>query len=38
VAKYLPQGIVKVCEVGEWNGEEQIRGVVNFLQKEGIAG
>jgi len=38
VAKYLPQGVVKVCEIGEWNEEEQMRGVVNFLRKEGIVG
>jgi len=38
VAKYLPQGALKVCEIGEWNEEEQIRGVVNFLRKEGIVG
>ena len=38
VAKYLPQGAIKVCEIGEWNEEEQIQGVVNFLQKEGIVG
>ena len=36
VAKYLPPGIVKVCEIGEWNDEEQIHGVVKFLQKKGI--
>lgn len=36
VAKYLPPGIVKVCEIGEWNDEEQIRGVVKFLKKKGI--
>ena len=36
VAKYLPPGIVKVCEIGEWNDEEQMQGVVSFLQKEGI--
>jgi sugar phosphate isomerase/epimerase len=36
VAKYLPQGTVRVCEIGEWNDEEQMQGVVNFLQKEGI--
>ena len=36
VAKYLPAGIVKVCEIGEWNDEEQIQGVVKFLQKKGI--
>jgi sugar phosphate isomerase/epimerase len=36
VAKYLPPGIVKVCEIGEWNDEEQIQGVVKFLQRKGI--
>jgi hypothetical protein len=36
IAKYLPQGIVKVCEIGEWNDEEQMLGVVKFLQKKGI--
>lgn len=36
VAKYLPSGIVKVCEIGEWNDEEQMQGVVEFLQKKGI--
>jgi sugar phosphate isomerase/epimerase len=36
VAKYLPAGIAKVCEIGEWNDEEQMRGVVKFLQKKGI--
>jgi len=38
VAKYLPRGIVKVCEIGEWNDEEQMQGVVEFLQKKGILG
>ena len=36
VAKYLPTGIVKVCEIGEWNDEEQMQGVIKFLQKKGI--
>ncbi len=36
VAKYLPPGIVKVCEIGEWNDEEQMQGAVKFLQKKGI--
>lgn len=31
LVRYLPPGIVKVCELGEWNDEEQIQGVVNFL-------
>ena len=38
VAKYLPPGIVKVCEIGEWNDEEQMQGVIEFLQKKGIVG
>ena len=38
VAKYLPPRIVKVCEIGEWNDEEQMQGVVKFLQKKGIVG
>jgi sugar phosphate isomerase/epimerase len=38
IAKYLPRGIVKVCEIGEWNDEEQMQGVVKFLQKKGILG
>jgi sugar phosphate isomerase/epimerase len=36
VAKYLPPEIIKVCEIGEWNDEEQMQGVVKFLQKKGI--
>ena len=36
IAKCLPQGIVRVCEIGEWNDEEQMLGVVKFLQKKGI--
>jgi len=36
IAKYLPSGIVKVCEIGEWNNEEQIQGVVKFLQTKEI--
>jgi sugar phosphate isomerase/epimerase len=38
IAKYSPQGIVKVCEIGEWNDEEQMQGVVKFLKKKGILG
>ena len=37
VAKYLPAGIVKVCEIGEWNEEEHMQGVVDFLRQAGIA-
>ena len=38
IAKYLSRGVVKVCEIGEWNGEERMHGVVKFLQKKGILG
>ena len=38
IGKYLPQAIVRVCEIGEWNDEEQMQGVVKFLQKKGILG
>ena len=37
VAEYLPPGIERVCEVGEWNGEEDMLGVVDFLRERGIA-
>ncbi len=36
IANCLPRGIVKVCEIGEWNDEEQMEGVVRFLRKKGI--
>ncbi len=36
IARYLPQGIVKVCEIGEWNDEDQMRGVIGLLRKKGI--
>jgi sugar phosphate isomerase/epimerase len=36
VTKYLPPKIVKVCEIGEWNNEEQIQGVVGFLKNRGV--
>ncbi|MFO7773491.1 MAG: TIM barrel protein [Dehalococcoidia bacterium] len=38
VAKYLPPGIIKVCEIGPWNDEEQVQGVVNHLRKQRIVG
>jgi len=37
IAEYLPLGIERVCEVGEWNGEEDMLGVVDFLTERGIA-
>ncbi|OGN96422.1 MAG: hypothetical protein A2Z77_02875 [Chloroflexi bacterium RBG_13_51_36] len=36
VAEYLPAGIIRVCEIGEWNDEEQLQGVVKSLGKIGI--
>jgi sugar phosphate isomerase/epimerase len=38
IAKYLPRAIVRVCEIGEWNDEEQMQGVVRFLYNKGILG
>jgi sugar phosphate isomerase/epimerase len=37
IAGNLPSGIVRVCEIGEWNDERQLQGVVAFLQSVGIA-
>lgn len=37
VAKYLFPEVIKVCEIGEWNEEEELRGVTEFLQMKGIA-
>jgi sugar phosphate isomerase/epimerase len=36
VTKYLPPKILKVCEIGEWNDEEQIQGVVEFLHNRRV--
>ena len=38
IAKYLPRGVVKVCEIGEWNDEERMKGAVRFLRERGILG
>jgi sugar phosphate isomerase/epimerase len=36
VAEHLPHEAVRVCEIAEWNEAEQIQGVVDFLQEQGI--
>jgi sugar phosphate isomerase/epimerase len=36
VAAYLPAEATRVCEIGEWNDEEQMQGVVEFLRMKGI--
>ena len=36
IARYLTRGTTRVCEIGEWNDEEQMEGVVRFLRKKGI--
>jgi sugar phosphate isomerase/epimerase len=36
VARHLPAEAIKVCEIGEWNSEERVSGVVAFLQKKEI--
>lgn len=38
VAKYLPREAIKTCEIAEWNEEEEIQGVVDFLQRKRIVG
>lgn len=38
IARHLPAQAIRVCEIGEWNGEDRIHGVVGFLQKAGILG
>ena len=36
IAKYLPPGVIRVCEIGEWNKEEYLPGAIPFLQEKGI--
>lgn len=36
VARNLPAGIVRVCEIGEWNAEDRLEGVVSFLQEASV--
>ena len=36
IAKHLPQGVIRTCEIGEWNEEEHIREAIPFLQGTGI--
>jgi len=36
IGKYLSRGVVKVCEIGEWNDEERMKGAVRFLRERGI--
>ncbi len=38
IALCLPAEAIKVCEIGEWNDEERMRGVVGFLQKKAVLG
>ncbi len=38
IARHLPAQAIRVCEVGEWNGEDRIGGAVGFLRKTGILG
>ncbi|MGQ9545783.1 MAG: sugar phosphate isomerase/epimerase family protein [Dehalococcoidia bacterium] len=38
IARYLSPGVLKVCEIGEWNDEKQMQRVIKFLQNKGIIG
>ena len=35
IAKYLPQEVVRTCEIGEWNNEEHILQSIPFLKPKG---
>jgi len=36
IAKYLRPGVIRVCEIGEWNDEKEMRGVIKFLTMKGV--
>ncbi|MBE0430743.1 MAG: TIM barrel protein [Dehalococcoidia bacterium] len=36
IARDLPAGAVRVCEIGEWNDEQRLEGVVDFLKRAGL--
>lgn len=38
IARHLLQKAIRVCEIGEWNEEEAIKGAVEFLLAKGVAG
>ncbi len=38
VKRYLTARTLKICEIGQWNDEDQVQRVVGFLRKEGITG
>lgn len=38
IAKHLSQEVIRVCEIGEWNDEEQMRGVIGLLRRKGVLG
>ena len=37
IARNLPDNIIRVCEIGEWNDPQAARNAVAFLQSKGIA-
>jgi len=36
IASSLPPGMIKVCEIGEWNDETHMPGAIAFLRRQGI--
>lgn len=36
VAGLLPQLIIKVCEIGQWNDENHMSNIISFLEQKGI--
>jgi len=36
LVQHLPSNIIKVCEIGEWNEENEVAGAVPFLLSQGM--
>ena len=36
IAELIPQQIIKVCEIGQWNDENHMRNIIPFLIQKGI--
>jgi hypothetical protein len=36
IANSIPKDAIKVCEIGEWNRQEDFRKTVSFLKSNGV--
>jgi sugar phosphate isomerase/epimerase len=36
IASYLPDNAVRVCEIGEWNDSDSVKGIPAFLRAAGV--